>query len=191
MTGIVVDHPSGRIESLLRRARRGDHDAFAGLVREHEAMVYSIALHALRRADAADELAQDVFLKLYRNLGQIESADHLRFWLRRVSTNGCIDALRRRREELPVEEQLRAGEPSESDILLHARLRTLVAALPEQQRMAIILRYQEEMQPSEISEVLDLPLNTVKSHIRRAIARLRTALDERAIGREPAREVRL
>ncbi|MGK2859108.1 MAG: RNA polymerase sigma factor [Thermoanaerobaculia bacterium] len=164
----------------LARATSGDHAAFAELVREHESMVFSIAWHVLRDSQLTEELAQEVFLQLYRNLGTIESAEHLVFWLRRVTSNRCIDLLRRR-QFLPVpleQAELPGASPEESDPILRSRLRYLVATLPAAQRVAVTLRYQEDLDPREIAEVLELPLNTVKSHLRRALATLRAELGD-------------
>ena len=72
-------------DSLLLQARAGDRDAFASLVRAHQGSVFSIGLRMLSRRDAAEDLAQDVFLQLFRKLDSIESVEHLGFWLRRVA----------------------------------------------------------------------------------------------------------
>ena len=82
-------------DSLLMQARAGDRQAFATLVRSHQGSVFSIGLRMLNRRDAAEDLAQDVFLQLYRKLDTIESLQHLGFWLRRVAANLAIDWLRR------------------------------------------------------------------------------------------------
>lgn len=181
MVGIVIELPEVRTDRLLREARDGDHQAFGELVRQHESMVFSIALHALRDESLAEELAQDVFLKLFRDLDRIESGPHLVFWLRRVATHRCIDQLRRMKKlGIPVEDTpdlLVLAQ--QDDHFLHRRLRDLVAALPPRQRMAVILRYQEELEPTEISSVLRVPVNTVKSHLRRALAVLRLRLGVR------------
>ena len=81
--------------ALLTSARAGDRAAFAALVRIHQSSVYSIGLRMLGRRDAAEDLAQDVFLQLYRKLDSIESFEHLGFWLRRVAANLAIDWMRR------------------------------------------------------------------------------------------------
>src|SRR5437868_15149606 len=81
-------------DGLLERARAGDAGAFAELVRLHQASVFSIGYRMLNRRDAAEDLAQDVFLQLYRKLDGIESVEHLGFWLRRVAANLAIDWLR-------------------------------------------------------------------------------------------------
>ncbi|MGB5035992.1 MAG: sigma-70 family RNA polymerase sigma factor, partial [Blastocatellia bacterium] len=164
----------------LEAARRGDHAAFASLVREHQGMVFSIALHSTRDRSVAEELAQEVFLELYKTLGTLQNADHVRFWLRRVTSHRCIDAMRRRRirpmiglDDVP--EPIAQAEPG--DPIMRGRLQRLVAALPEPARMIVILRFQEDLGPADIAEVLDMPVNTVKSHLQRSLAVLRGKLE--------------
>jgi RNA polymerase sigma-70 factor (ECF subfamily) len=149
---------------------------FAVLVRGHQAMVFSIALHYLRDRAAAEELAQEVFLQLHRRLAEMKSAEHARHWLRKVTVHRCIDFARRSRirprialEDVPEP----AAAAAESDPMLSERLRKLVASLPEKPRMVMILRFQEDLEPGEIAELLNMPLRTVKSHLRRSLAMLR------------------
>jgi RNA polymerase sigma-70 factor, ECF subfamily len=149
---------------------------FAELVREHQAMVFSIAFRFLRDRTVAEELAQDVFLRLYRELPRLESPEHIKFWLRKVITHRAMDYVRaahRRREFAMDELPEPAVRPKEGDPLLQASLRKLVASLPNEARMVIVLRYEEEMEPQEIAEVLGLPLATVKSRLRRSLVLLR------------------
>jgi len=151
---------------------------FDALVRQHQAMVFSIALHFLHDRSAAEELAQDVFLQLHRHLDALQSADHVTFWLRRVTTHRCIDYSRRRRFRFlrldGVPEP--AADAAVSDLLLSRRLRTLVGELPASARMAVVLRYQEDLTPEEIARVLDRPVATVKSQLQRALKTLREKL---------------
>ena len=177
MTAIVpeaIDFPSA-----FTRARGGDHDAFAELVERHEAMVYSLAWNFFGDRSRAEEIAQEVFLQLYRSLASIESDAHLLFWLRQVTTRRCIDQTRRTRMravslddagDLPSRE--RAADP-----LRDRRLRRLVQELPELQRAVVTLRYQEDLDPSEICRIVGMPVNTVKSHLHRALQALRRKLE--------------
>lgn len=187
MSGMVIELPDARRELALRRAREGSEPAFEQIIREQESMVFSIALHALRSRSIAEDVAQEVFLQLYRSLGSIESHAHLVAWLRKTTTHRCIDQLRRMDPAaVPIEElEGAATHHDEIDPLLHARLRNLVGWLPASQRMAVILRYQEGMEPHEISALVDLPVNTVKSHLRRALATLRAHLGLEA-SKQPA-----
>jgi RNA polymerase sigma-70 factor, ECF subfamily len=159
----------------LARAKCGDQSAFAELVREHQAMVFSIARHFFRDRALAEDLAQEVFLHLYQNLASIESEAHLKFWLRKVSGHRCIDHSRKRRiKTVNVDE---APEPVSifdwPDAMMQTTLRRIVATLPERPRLVVTLRYQEDLDPAEIAEILEMPLNTVKSHLRRSLAILR------------------
>lgn len=167
------------MDAALARCADGDRSAFAEIVREHQAMVYSVALHFLKNPSTAEDIAQDVFLELYRSLGSIKSGAHLRFWLRKVTCHRSIDRVRRARPDgmLSLDD---APEPAEAvrahDPLLEEKLWKLVATLPDKSRMAIILRYQEDMELHEVAEVMEIPINTVKSSIDRALQLLRAKL---------------
>src|SRR3954453_3250399 len=95
MYGIVEQAQVDARAETLRRAKEGDHDAFADIVAEHESMVYSLVYHFFGDRGRSEEIAQDVFLQLYRKLDDIDSPAHLLFWLRQVTARRCIDALRR------------------------------------------------------------------------------------------------
>jgi len=150
---------------------------FEQLVDEHQSMVFSLALRMTGDRGLAEEIAQDVFMELDRNMAKIESAQHAIFWLRRVAMSRSTDALRRRRvrgTDLWVEideshgaQKLEVGSP------LGDRIEALLATLPEAQRAAIILRYQEDLTPEEIAATLGAPLATVKSQLQRGLKLLR------------------
>jgi RNA polymerase sigma-70 factor, ECF subfamily len=159
-------------------ARAGDASAFVRLVRQHQARVFSVALRLTGRREDAEELAQDTFLGLHRQLGNLDSAVHVRHWVCRTVTHRAIDLLRGRARrpqaqsmdlmmlEVPVEDA--SGDP-----LLHRTLRALLLRLPEIPRAVVVLRFQEDLDPLDIAATLDLPLNTVKSHLRRSLDWLR------------------
>ena len=152
---------------------------FETAVRQHQSMVFSMALHFLRDRPAAEELAQEVFLELFTHRADIQSAEHLRFWLRQVTSRRCIDAARRGkyRRHLSLAD---APEPfvwmPMSDPKLREHLERLVAGLAEVPRLIVILRYQEDLSPTEIARTLEIPLGTVKSSLQRALALLRRKL---------------
>ncbi|HEX8711556.1 MAG TPA: sigma-70 family RNA polymerase sigma factor [Terracidiphilus sp.] len=150
---------------------------FEALVDEHQSMVFSLALRMTSDRGLAEEIAQDVFLELDRNLGKIETPEHARFWLRRVTMSRSADALRRRRVRgIPLWvriEENHAVQGEESGSPLGARLERLLNTLPEAQRATLVLRYQEDLTPEEIAATLGTPLATVKSQLQRGLKLLR------------------
>jgi RNA polymerase sigma-70 factor, ECF subfamily len=168
-------------ETALRRAKAGDADAFAHLVRAHQRSVYGLAVRALRNRMEAEDVAQDVFLQLHLRLDRIESSRHLAFWLRRTVSHRVIDRLRRRCRNPEIGADPAAVQPPDVDCLLVQRLEERVAELPDVPRLVVALRYQEDLDPAEIARLLDLSVNTVKSHLKRSLARLRA----QCTGRDP------
>jgi RNA polymerase sigma-70 factor, ECF subfamily len=169
------------IESLAN-----DADTFTQLVDEHQAMVFSLAYHCLGDRALAEEVAQDVFLELHRKLASLESPEHVRHWLRRVATHRSIDQSRRRklRPQMGLDEVREpASLEAQSDPILGATLRRLVATLPEKPRLVVILRYQEDLDPADIAEVLEMPVRTVKSHLRRSLETMRRKMTSVSGGR--------
>lgn len=162
------------------KAIEGDPAAFASILRAHQSMVFSLAYHVLRDREQAEDLAQEVFLLLHRNLAKLKSNDHVTFWLRKVTCHRAIDQARRRRF-WPKFSLERAPEPiacaTGGDSMLARTLARLVGSLPEKQRAVVILRYQEDLEPAEIAELLGMPVATVKSYLQRALALLRQKLE--------------
>lgn len=158
---------------------------FRALVRQHQATVFSIALHFLRDRASAEEVAQEVFFSLHRNLHQIETPAHAAAWLRKVAAQRSIDEGRRRsrRPQVALED---VAEPAAGvrpgDPLLSELLRKLISTLPEAPRMVMVLRFQEDLEPAEIAAALEMPVATVKSHLQRSLALLRGKLARRGIG---------
>jgi RNA polymerase sigma-70 factor (ECF subfamily) len=150
---------------------------FEPLVDQHQSMVFSLALRMTGDRGLAEEIAQDVFLELDRNLGRIETPDHACYWLRRVTISRSSDALRRRRVrgmDLWVDlGEAHGAQREERSSPLGARLEHLLTTLPEAQRAALVLRYQEDLLPEEIAAVMDAPLATVKSNLQRGLKLLR------------------
>jgi RNA polymerase sigma-70 factor (ECF subfamily) len=152
---------------------------FRHLVEQHQSMVFSIALRVTGEFGVAEEVAQDAFLELHRSGEQLESEDHIKFWLRRVTVHRATDALRSRsrRPEAGAEEWMDEQHTDVAgaglDFGIVARLDELLRTLPEAMRVAVVLRYQEEMLPDEIASMLGQPVATVKSNLQRGLQLLR------------------
>ncbi len=153
---------------------------FDEIVRCHQGMVFGLAYHTLRNAALAEEIAQEVFMQLLQDLARIESEAHLTFWLRRVTSHRCLDVMRSH----GFNRQVSLGsvpEPADGaqtgDPILARRLRDLVAGLPPVARMVVTLRFQEDLDPRDIATILQLPVNTVKSRLQRALGLMRSRLN--------------
>ena len=154
---------------------------FRATVERHQRMVFSLALRVTGEYGTAEEVAQDVFLELFRSAEKLSSEDHVRFWLRKVTVHRATDALRRQahRPETQADEWIDESAAPEPDgatgvgTVLEARLEELLGSLPEQMRVAVVLRYQEDMLPDDIAGLLGQPLATVKSNLQRGLKLLR------------------
>lgn len=175
------DGAPAALRSALARAQRGELGGFRELIRAYQDTVYSLALRMLKVPEDAEELTQDVFVCAHRDLGKIASEAHLLFWLRRTVCHRAIDRLRRR-PTLPPVPLDEATEPavadSGADPLLERCLHDLVLRLPPMPRVVVLLRYQDDLDPPEIARTLGVPLNTVKSHLKRSLALLRRRYEE-------------
>ena len=182
--------------ALVARAQAGEAEALAELVRSQQTYVYSIAMSMMHNpADAAD-MTQEAFVRLLRSLGTYRGETRFTTWLYRLVTNICLDGLRRRGRpveslDMPVadEDGPSAGERlADNDRWTHpdervelresaAEVREALAKLPTPQRVALTLHYFQDMRYEDIAETMGLPLNTVKSHIRRGKERLALLLE--------------
>ncbi len=161
----------------LVNAALADKEAFAAIVEKHESMVYSLAYNFFQDRNLSQDIAQEAYLELYRNLAKIESDVHLSNWLRQTVTRKCIDYKRRRKHRRYRSlEDIR--EPGFSDVrrdpLLADALGQRVAALPEKMRMVLILRFQDDLKLSEIADATGIPLNTVKTILHRSLKKLKS-----------------
>lgn len=179
---MILTPPAMSVDAdALDRARQGDAAAFNALMREYEARVFSIALRFTGRRTDAEEIAQDVFVQLHGALARIADRQHLVRWLLRTTTHRCLNRLRdaKRRPKLVSIDTLQPGsEPpapeQNTDPLVGAQLRRLLLELAPEARVVLLLRYQEDLDPTDIAGLLGMSINTVKSHLRRSLEWLRT-----------------
>ncbi len=160
----------------LLNAARSAPEAFAAIVDRTQPMVYGVAFGFFANRQLAEDLAQEAYLELFRNLHKLDSDMHMVNWLRQTTTRKCIDYSRRKKhrphfdlDSVP-EPQVAPVEP---DPRLSEELERQLADLPAKMRMVVILRFQEDLKLGEIAETLNIPVNTVKTLLRRALIRLR------------------
>ncbi|MEO8315423.1 MAG: sigma-70 family RNA polymerase sigma factor [Pseudomonadota bacterium] len=164
----------------LHLARANDRQAFRALVTAYQPRVFSMALRLTGQRADSEELTQDVFVQLHAALGQIADPAHLERWLWRTTYHRSIDRLRqhdRQGQKLPLESLASAPEgrapDSAADPMAASHLCQLLLQLQPDARAVMVLRYQEDLDPVDIAKVLDMPIYTVKSHLRRSLQWLR------------------
>jgi RNA polymerase sigma-70 factor (ECF subfamily) len=189
----MVVHEAGADEALLiARASQGDQDAFRQLVERYQGAVYNLAYRMLGSPDEAEDAAQEIFIRLYRQLARYDTARKFSTWTLAIATNYCIDQLRRRRMQLvPLENVIpwararEAGPEARAlDREAHDEMQVLLRRLPEKYRAVLILRYWQELSCAEIANVLAVPEGTVKTQLHRARKALGKLLEERGERRD-------
>ncbi len=181
------------LDEILERCLLGDELAWEGLVRRTQPRIYAIALHYVRDPEEASDLAQEVFIKIYRNLDRVETGDRFLPWMIRIARNASIDRLRRIRTRPPARDrvvdqdvQLPVDRPSPEDSWNADRRKRLVyqamGRLSEQNREILLLKEIQELKLTEIARILGLPVGTVKSRASRA----RLALARSVLSLEPS-----
>jgi RNA polymerase sigma-70 factor (ECF subfamily) len=182
-----LDNPEER-SGVLDAARSGDLAAFERLMRQYERLVLVTALRLAGNLPDAQDVSQEVFLKLYRNLGKVASEDAVASWLYRVTVNACHDLRRRRRPEDPMEHgaQLASGAADPHQALAESeRSRVLelsLRMLSEKERAALVLRDLEGLSTEEVARVLGSSEATVRSQICKARLKIKGFV-ERYFGR--------
>jgi len=173
---IPADPLAGR--TALEAARAGDLAAFDTVMRQYERLVLVTALRLVGNMPDAQDISQDVFLKLYRNLNRVEAAS-LSSWLYRVTVNACHDKRRRHRPEAPVEfaEQLPSDAADPQETITQAERRRILELslrmLPEKERAALVLRDLEGLSTEEVAHILGSSEVTVRSQISKARVKIR------------------
>ncbi len=186
--------PEGDAE-LVERLKRGEEEAFAGLLRRYHGKVYGLAMNMTRNAQDAEEVTQDVFLAVYRKVGNFDGRAAFSTWLYRIASNAALMKLRGRRREphLPIEEAGPAFTPDnrfarpvadwsalpEEQLLAAESRRVLeqaIEALPPDYKAVVVLRDIEGLANPEVAKVLGATVLAVKSRLHRARLALRERL---------------
>ena len=183
---------TGDDASLVDRLRHGDPRAFENLVIAYQHRVFGVALRMLGNRAEAEELAQEVFLRVHRAIGEFRGESKLSTWLYAITSRLCLNRLAsgERRMARQGEETLTRLASSEIGPAaemergeLETALHRAIAELSEERRIVVVLRDLEGLSYEEIAAALDLPVGTVRSRLNRARTRLREL--EVPSGREP------
>lgn len=178
-----------RIEQVLK----GDQNAYSDIVNLYQHKLYQICYRMLGNMQEAEDITQEAFIRAYINLHSFDQKRKFTTWLYRIGTNLCIDRLRKKKPDYYLDAEVAGTEgldmysqiaieealPEEQleQMELQERIQYEISRLPEKYRSVIVLKYIEELSLQEISEILDMPLGTVKTRIHRGREALRKQLN--------------
>ena len=158
------------MEELVARARAGSREAAEELFELHWPRAWRLASTLADSHAAAEDIAQEAFERAFRSLAAFDGRSSFATWLHRIIVNAALNARRR-------EQRLRAAPPAEP-ASPDASLRDVVQKLPDDRRLVVTLRYWLDLTPTEIADLLEIPVGTVNSRLARALADLRTQMEE-------------
>ncbi|WP_420888784.1 RNA polymerase sigma factor SigW [Cohnella candidum] len=180
---------------LAKLARKGDQRAFAEIVSLYKDKLFHLAYRMTGNRQEAEDVVQDTFLRVFKNLERYDENQKFSTWIYRIATNLCIDRLRKRRSVYSLDAESSDHEgldgyamlPSddrtpESELLLSETQRVIHQAmetLPAKYKSVMVLRYLQDMSLQEISEVLDMPVTTIKTRVHRGREFLRKKLENK------------
>ncbi len=176
--------------ALVARARSGDHQAFEALVRQHKDGVLNLARRIVAEAEAAQDVAQEAFIKAYQQLPRFRGEATFRTWIYRITVNEARTYLRterRRQARWEKQRDLQAARPPFDEVVTspagldEGPVMALLQELPEKQRVALALFYLQELSVDEIARAAGAPTGTVKAWLSRGRERLRQLAQERGL----------
>lgn len=161
---------------LVGLSRNGQRDAFAELVSRRQTWIRNLMRRCCGSGTLADDLSQQVFMQAWRTIGQLQDADRFGPWLKRMAINVWLQQQRKNDALKGAEEHVDADSVSKDTPGIAMDIDHALAVLPDDVRLCIVLSYHERMTHDEIATLTNLPLGTIKSHIRRGTKRLRDTL---------------
>jgi RNA polymerase sigma-70 factor (ECF subfamily) len=180
------------VTKRIKQVLKGDQNAFGEIVEIYKDKVYQICFRMLGNRHEAEDIAQEAFLRAYVNISSFNQERKFPTWLYRIATNLCIDRIRKKKPDYYLDAEIfgtdgldmysqiaASGKTPESEVEgmeLHETVQKEISALPEKYRSVIILKYLEDLSLNEISEILNMPLGTVKTRIHRGREALRKQL---------------
>lgn len=159
---------------LVEDARRGSHEAAGALFDRHWARAWQVAFTLAGDTETAEDVVQDAFERAFAGLPEFNGRSSFGTWLYRIVVNRALNVRRSERRVLPTPDRVDAGASAGAA----PPLADIVRGLPEERRTPIVLRYWLDYTPTEIAELLDVPVGTVHSRLARGLAQLRRHLED-------------
>jgi RNA polymerase sigma-70 factor (ECF subfamily) len=180
------------VNKRIKEVLKGDQNAFAEIVELYQDKLYRVCFRMLGNKHEAEDIAQEAFVRAFINIHTFDTKRKFSTWLYRIGTNLCIDRIRKKKpdyyldaevagaEGLNMYSQIAASEELPEDQVMKMemqdRVQYEISRLPDKYRAVIVLKYMEDLPLQEISEILEMPLGTVKTRIHRGREALRKQL---------------
>lgn len=181
------------VNKRVKQVLKGDQNAYADIVNLYQNKLYQLCYRMLGNKQEAEDITQEAFVRAYINLHSYDQKRKFSTWLYRIATNLCIDRIRKKKPDyyldaevagtdgLDMYSQIASEERLPEDVVeqmeLQERIQYEISRLPDKYRSVIVLKYIEELSLQEISEILEMPLGTVKTRIHRGREALRKQLN--------------
>ncbi|CAJ1311339.1 RNA polymerase sigma-70 factor (ECF subfamily) [Paenibacillus sp. SORGH_AS306] len=178
---------------LVKLALKGDQRAFAEIVELYKDKIFHLGYRMLSNRHEAEDVVQETFLRVYKNLDRYDQKQKFSTWIYRIGTNLCIDRLRKRKPSYSLDAELNDQDGTDGYALLPGDERTpeseyllsetqqlihqAIDSLPDKYKTVMVLRYLQELSLQEISEVMDMPVTTIKTRVHRGREFLRKKLE--------------
>jgi RNA polymerase sigma-70 factor, ECF subfamily len=169
---------------LVERCRRGEEAAFQELVDQYKDLVFAVIARTVQDRARAEDMAQDVFLRVHRGLPYFRGEARLSTWLYRIVANVCAEARSRQAPQVSLDDERTgqsvrpvAADRHASDLELSDRLEKAIARLPANQRLLVAAHYLKGVRYEDLAQALRMPLGTVKTQLYRAKQQLRRLLE--------------
>lgn len=167
-------------QQLIKQVLAGQKQAYGHIIARYKNPLYATILRMTKEPQLAQDLVQEAFIKVYEQLGRYEASGSFQSWLYRVAINHCLDELRKKRYQIkqePIQETQSIEQAHPEVIYLkkerQRQLEELLSRLPEQERMIVLLRYNNELSYEEISHLLKISLGDVRNKLHRAKKKMR------------------
>ncbi len=161
----------------------GNKHAYTNIINKYKNPLYATILRMIKNPQDAQDLVQEAFIKVYQQLGKYDGKGAFSSWIYRVAINHCLDELRKKKykfQQLEIQES-HAKNPNHPEVIFmkkekNRQIERLIATLPEDERIIILLRYVNELSYSEISQIVEIPISSVRNKLHRAKKKLRETI---------------
>ncbi|WP_046216177.1 RNA polymerase sigma factor SigW [Paenibacillus wulumuqiensis] len=180
---------------LVKLALKGDQRAFAEIVDLYKDKIFHLGYRMLSNRHEAEDVVQETFLRVYKSLDRYDPKQKFSTWIYRIATNLCIDRLRKRKPSFSLDAELNDQDNTDGYALIPGDERTpeseylltetqqlihqAIDSLPDKYKTVMILRYLQELSLQEISDVMDMPVTTIKTRVHRGREFLRKKLESK------------